>query len=38
MRRKVLICSLMVAAIARRGSRINEAPRKVVLQAGDTLL
>ena len=30
--------NLMVAAIARRGSRINEAPRKVVLQAGDTLL
>ena len=30
--------NVMVAAIARRGSRINEAPRKVVLQAGDTLL
>jgi di/tricarboxylate transporter len=28
----------MVAAVARRGKRINEAPRKVVLQAGDTLL
>ena len=30
--------NLMVAAVARRGKRINEAPRKVVLQAGDTLL
>ena len=30
--------NLMVAAVARRGKRINEAPREVVLQAGDTLL
>ena len=30
--------NLMVAAVARRGKRINEAPRQVVLQAGDTLL
>jgi len=30
--------NLIVAAVARRGKRINEAPRKVVLQAGDTLL
>ena len=30
--------NLMVAAVARRGERINEAPRKVVLEAGDTLL
>ncbi len=30
--------NLVVAAIARRGQRINEAPRNVVLQAGDTLL
>ena len=30
--------NLMVAAVARRGTRINEAPRKVILQAGDTLL
>ena len=30
--------NLMVAAVARRGKRINEAPRKVVLEAGDTLL
>ncbi len=30
--------NLMVAAIARRGQRINEVPRQVVLEAGDTLL
>ena len=30
--------NLMLAAVARRGERINEAPRKVVLEAGDTLL
>lgn len=30
--------NLLVAAVARRGNRINEAPRKVILQAGDTLL
>ena len=30
--------NMMVAAIARRGQRINEAPRQVVLEAGDTLL
>ena len=30
--------NLMVAAVARLGKRINEAPRKVKLQAGDTLL
>ena len=30
--------NLMVAAVARRGTRINEAPREVILQAGDTLL
>ena len=30
--------NLILAAVARRGTRINEAPRKVVLQAGDTLL
>ena len=30
--------NLMVAAVARRGKRINEAPRKVILEAGDTLL
>ena len=30
--------NMMVAAVARRGKRIDEAPRKVVLQAGDTLL
>ncbi|MBQ6201205.1 MAG: SLC13 family permease [Prevotella sp.] len=30
--------NLMLAAVARRGERINEAPRQVVLQAGDTLL
>ena len=29
---------VVVAAVARRGERIDEAPRKVVLQAGDTLL
>ena len=28
----------MLAAVARRGERINEAPRNVVLKAGDTLL
>ena len=30
--------NLTLAAVARRGERINEAPRNVVLQAGDTLL
>jgi len=30
--------NVTLAAVARRGERINEAPRKVVLQAGDTLL
>ncbi|MBO4621349.1 MAG: SLC13 family permease [Paludibacteraceae bacterium] len=30
--------NLMLAAVARRGERINEAPRNVVLQAGDTML
>ena len=30
--------NVMLAAVARRGERINEAPRNVVLQAGDTLL
>lgn len=30
--------NLMVAAIARRGQRINQAPRHVVLEGGDTLL
>jgi len=30
--------NLVLAAVSRRGERINEAPRKVVLQAGDTLL
>ena len=30
--------NLMVAAVARRGKRINEAPRRVVFEAGDTLL
>ena len=30
--------NLSVAAIARRGQRINQSPRQVVLQAGDTLL
>lgn len=30
--------NLMVAAIARLGQRINEVPRQVVLEAGDTLL
>ena len=30
--------NVMLAAVARRGERINEAPRKVVLKAGDTLL
>ncbi len=30
--------NVILAAVARRGERINEAPRKVVLQAGDTLL
>ena len=28
----------MLAAVARRGERINQAPRNVVLRAGDTLL
>lgn len=30
--------NMMLAAVARRGERINEAPRRVVLKAGDTLL
>ena len=30
--------NVMLAAVARRGERINEAPRNVVLQAVDTLL
>ena len=30
--------NLVLAAVSRRGERINEAPRDVVLQAGDTLL
>ena len=30
--------NLTLAAVARRGERIKEAPRQVVLQAGDTLL
>jgi di/tricarboxylate transporter len=30
--------NLTLAAVARRGERINKAPRQVVLQAGDTLL
>ena len=30
--------NVVLAAVARRGERINEAPRNVVLQAGDTLL
>jgi di/tricarboxylate transporter len=30
--------NVMLAAVARRGERINEAPRNVVLRAGDTLL
>ena len=30
--------NLVLAAVSRRGERINEAPRNVVLQAGDTLL
>ena len=30
--------NLMVAAVARRGTRLNEAPREVTLEAGDTLL
>ena len=30
--------NLLVAAVARRGKRINESPREVILQAGDTLL
>ena len=30
--------NLMIAAVSRRGTRINEAPREVVLEAGDTLL
>ncbi|MBR4276254.1 MAG: SLC13 family permease [Prevotella sp.] len=30
--------NVVLAAVARRGERIDEAPRKVVLQAGDTLL
>ena len=29
---------MVLVAVARRGERINESPRKVVLQAGDTLL
>jgi di/tricarboxylate transporter len=29
---------MTLAAVARRGGRINEVPRKVVLKAGDTLL
>ena len=29
---------VILAAVARRGERINEPPRKVVLRAGDTLL
>ena len=29
---------VILAAVSRRGERINEAPRKVVLKAGDTLL
>ena len=30
--------NVILAAVSRRGERIHEAPRKVVLQAGDTLL
>lgn len=30
--------SMTLVAVARRGERINESPREVVLQAGDTLL
>ena len=30
--------NVMLAAVARRGERINQAPQNVVLQAGDTLL
>ena len=30
--------NLMLVAVARRGERINEVPRQVMLQAGDTLL
>ena len=30
--------NVVLAAVSRRGERINEAPRNVVLQAGDTLL
>ncbi len=30
--------NMVLVAVARRGERINESPRKVVLQAGDTLL
>ena len=30
--------NVMLAAVARRGERINQAPRNVVLEAGDTLL
>ena len=30
--------NMILVAVARRGERINESPRKVVLQAGDTLL
>ncbi len=30
--------NITLAAVARRGERINQAPRQVVLQAGDTLL
>jgi di/tricarboxylate transporter len=30
--------NLILAAVARRGERIKESPRQVVLQAGDTLL
>ena len=30
--------NMVLVAVARRGKRINESPRKVILQAGDTLL
>ena len=30
--------NVMLAAVSRMGERINEAPRKVILKAGDTLL
>ncbi len=30
--------NMILVAVARRGERINESPRKVILQAGDTLL